>query len=98
MPILELMNNELFNVIVKCLNPMEKTILLLINHLHNGICTPINDTNNIPIFLGIIYHEAFEIGICYTFLQDNYIQLLPKYRLGSMSSHCISHIWMDIIL
>jgi hypothetical protein len=50
--ILEFKNNELLNVHVEWLNPMEKTSSLLLNHLHNGISIPINDTNNIPICLG----------------------------------------------
>jgi hypothetical protein len=76
---LELKNNELFSVHVKWLSPMENTSSFLVNHLHNGIFAPINDTNNIPICLGTSCHEPFEIGICYNFLQNNYIQLLPKY-------------------
>jgi len=80
------------------LNPMEETNLFLVNYFHIGIYTPINDMNNIPICLGTICHEPLGIGICYTFLQDNYIQLLPKYTSSSMSSDCISQIVMDIIL
>jgi hypothetical protein len=49
MSILEFRINELLSVIIEGLSPMEKTSLLLDNHLHNGICTPINDMNNIPI-------------------------------------------------
>ncbi len=53
-----------------------------VNWFHNGISNPINNTNNIPIFLGIVRHEAFEIWICYTFLHNSGIQLPLKYTLG----------------
>jgi hypothetical protein len=61
---------------------MEKTSMFIVNQLDNGISNPINNTDNIPICLGIIPHEAFEIWICYTFLQNSGIQLPPKYTLG----------------
>jgi hypothetical protein len=71
--ILEFMSDELFNVPIKQLSPLEKTSSLLVNHVHSGISTPINNTNNIPICLGIVYHEPLEIGICYIFLPNNCI-------------------------
>jgi hypothetical protein len=82
MLILEFKSNELFSVHVERLNWMEKTSLFLVNHLHSGISTLVNDTNNILICLGTIYHEPLEIEICYIFFQNSYIQLLPKYTLG----------------
>jgi hypothetical protein len=49
MSILEFKSNELFNVHVEQLSSMEKTSSLLVNHFHNGISIPINNTNSIPI-------------------------------------------------
>jgi hypothetical protein len=60
---------------------MEKTSMFLVNQLHNGNFSPINNKDNILICLGIVYHEAFEIWIRYTFLQNSGIQLPPKYTL-----------------
>jgi hypothetical protein len=65
--ILEFWSNELFSVHLEWLSPMEKTSSLLVNHFYNGISTHVNDTNNIPICLGITYHKPFEIDICYIF-------------------------------
>jgi uncharacterized protein with PQ loop repeat len=50
---------------------MEKTNTFLVNQLDNGISSPINNMDNISICLGIVCHEAFEIWICYTFLQNS---------------------------
>lgn len=72
-PILKLKSNELLSVLVERLNAMEKTSLFLVNHLHNGISTLRNDIISIPICLGTICHEPFEIGISYTFLQEGCI-------------------------
>jgi hypothetical protein len=49
---------------------MEKTSTLRVNQLHSGIFSPINNMDNIPICLGIVYHEAFEIWICFTFFLE----------------------------
>jgi len=74
---------------------MEKTNTLLVNQLHNGISSPINNMDNIPISLGIVYHEASEIWICYTFLWNSGIQLPPKYTVSSIY---ISQIEINITL
>jgi hypothetical protein len=71
----------------------------LVNYIHNGISNPINDIDKIPICLGTICHEPFEIGIYYTFFQNSCVQLgLQNIHWASMSSVYMSKIIMDITL
>jgi hypothetical protein len=70
---------------------MKKPSWFVVNHIYNEISSPINNMNNIPICLGTIYHEPFEIGICYTFLQNNCFQLHPQYTLG----FCV--LWLHVV-
>jgi len=58
---------------------MKKPSSFLVNHIHNEIFSPINNMDNILICLGTIYHEHFEIGICYIFFQNSYAKLRPQY-------------------
>jgi hypothetical protein len=59
--------NLLLCVYVHRLGPMEVTCSLPINHGFIGVPTTIHNSNNIPIGLSIIGHEAFEIWIGNTF-------------------------------
>jgi len=71
----------------------------LVNYIHNGIFNPINDINKIPICLSIVYHEPFEIGICYTFFQNNCVHLgLHNIHWAFVTFDYMSKITMVIIL
>jgi hypothetical protein len=77
---------------------MKKTSSL-VNYIHNGVSNPINDINKIPICLGIVCNEPFEIQICYTFFQNNCVQLgLHIIHWAFVTFDYMSKITMDITL
>ncbi len=77
---------------------MENTNTLLVNQLHNGISSPINNMDNIPISLGIVYHEAFEFGFVTPFFGIVAFSFLQSIHWASVSSIYISQIKINITL
>ncbi len=79
---MEFKSNQLLSMFVEKLSLMEKVGLLFINHLHRRISNPINNANNIPICLCIIFHEPLESNRTQSFPLNNYIELLPEDTLN----------------
>jgi len=99
MLILELKSNELFNVHVKQLNSMEKTSLLLVNHLHNGISTHVNDTNNISICSrALSTMNSLKLGFVTPFFKIVAFNFCQNIHWASMSLDYISQIVINITL
>jgi hypothetical protein len=97
MLILELENNELFNLHVEQLSSMEKTSSLLVNHLHNGISTPANDTNNIPICSrALSTMNPLKLGFVTPFFKIVALNFCQNIHWAFMSLDYISQITINI--
>jgi hypothetical protein len=62
-------------------SPVEETSALSVLHGDLWITTAIDDSDNIPIGLYTIRHEAFEVGILHAVLCDEIIELSPHDTL-----------------
>ncbi len=100
MLIVELWCDQLFNVYVERLYPMEKTCPLFVNHLDHKISSFINNPNNIPVCLHTICHKPFKHKCTQPFLLTNYLQChlqhaLNFHVLGLHVTNCNHH---DLII
>jgi hypothetical protein len=64
---------------------MKETTYLFVNHLHSGIYKPIDNSDNIPIFLCNIYHESFEFCSNNSILEHEPIEFSSQDTLGFYS-------------
>ncbi len=60
--ILQVNFDILFVVSIERLNIVKQTCSFFVNHYFTNISKSINNLDSIPIGMGIIYHESFEVG------------------------------------
>ena len=59
------------------LRPMEKTSSFFVDHLLRRISTSVYDSNRIPVGLGTVGHETFEIDILHSMHSHEGVEILP---------------------
>jgi hypothetical protein len=73
--------DKLLCVLFQQCRPVDKTSALSIFHGDLGITTAIDDSDNIPIGLCSVRHEAFEVGILDAVLCHEIVQFSPHDTL-----------------
>jgi hypothetical protein len=68
---MELWCNQLLGVSIHKLSLMEKARPFFVNHLDCRISNPINNANNILVYLRTIHHEPFKTGHTQPFILNN---------------------------
>jgi hypothetical protein len=62
-------------------SPVEETSVLSVLHGDLWVTTAINDSDSIPIGLGTVCHEAFEVGILHAVLSHEIVEFSPHDTL-----------------
>jgi hypothetical protein len=70
-------------------SPVEETRALSVLHGDLWITTAIDDSDNIPIGLRTIRHEAFEVGILHAVLSHEIVEFSPHVHWTFVSSDCM---------